>query len=359
MAITRVTNRVIADNTITEQKLAFSLLSALDLGFRPIQGYGGVETTQIVNDRPWKYHTFTNIGNSTFVVASTGSQGLFEYLVIAGGGGGGGSWSENNLTYRPDNALAGVNYSFLGVAVGGGGGGGFVVTNFGTGGVLARRNSTYNIQVGSGGTGGYGNNNGTNGGYSELSGTNINVLCQGGGGGGHARIGPNIGGTFTSGNGASVGNGGGGGKGYTQVSSMISGNGQFITSGTGGTGALGGNNGGTPTNNTYIGGGGGGAGDGGNGLADGTAGTGELVNVGTTNITYGPGGLSPSPTTAITVDGVSGAVYGAGGQGAQIRRSASGFAPRFENIQITINSAVVGGGTGFQGVVIIRYPLTA
>ena len=96
------------------------LANAATSAFTPISASGGTETT-VGN---YKIHTFTS--SSSFVVSDAGSDGLIEYLVVAGGGGGG----------QGSNA-------------GGGGGAGGMLTGSDT--VTA---TTYTITIGGGGAGG-------------------------------------------------------------------------------------------------------------------------------------------------------------------------------------------------------------
>ena len=118
---------------------------------------GGTETTH----GSYKVHSFTNVGNSNFVVPSSGNV---DYLVVAGGGGGG-SW-------------------------GGGGAGGYRSgTNF------AVTAQTYTITVGGGGSGASSgqSNNGGNGSNSVFA--TITSTGGGGGGGGSGQNGGSGGGS--------------------------------------------------------------------------------------------------------------------------------------------------------------------
>jgi len=202
----------------------------------------------------------------------------------------------------------GGNGNSSGYESGGGGGGGLIYnSNF----LIIPGN--YNIVIGAGGGGS------TNGGNSTFS----TLIATGGGAGGSYSIG---------------GSGGSGGGGSHPATA-------------GGTGTTGqGNNGGTPPSGSR-GAGGGGAGSVGN--ANGPGGNGLQLSISGTATYYagGGGGVVPGSTIsgglggggsapgALNTNGGNATYYGSGGGGA--------FG----------QSSSYTGGTGFSGIVIIRYPI--
>lgn len=134
----------------------------------------------------FRYHAFTTVGTSSFVVTG---DGFVEVLVVAGGGGGGGSYGGG----------------------GGGGAGGLVYHS-----AKAVTSQSYTVVVGAGGVGGtvhdgsYGSsdsaNHGRQGGNSQFG----DIIAQGGGGGNMSFYSPS---NFKNG-----GSGGGGGDFYQGVS---------------------------------------------------------------------------------------------------------------------------------------------
>ena len=247
-----------------------------------------------VTDGNYKYHIFTEVGDSTFTVdsASTGSQ--VEYLVIAGGGGGGGN---------------------SGATGGGGGGAGGYRTGY-----LSVSAQSYTITVGDGGNA---ESAGSSSIFSTITsaggglGAYSNTAGGGGGsgGGGTRNGGCTAGGAATpsgQGNAGSAGcasggdgNGGGGGAGDVGtggtsgvyggpggvgLASSITGSSVFRAGG-GGGGGYDSDAGGT--------GGNGGGGNGANGMASAGA-------VGTPNTGGGGGGGGDAGSSAGTVGGAGG-----------------------------------------------------
>jgi len=248
----------------------------------------------------YRIHTFTAVGTSTFVADVAGNV---EYLIVAGGGGGGQD-------------------------VGGGGGAGGLLS-----GSAAIPQGNNSIVVGARGAGG------TASGGSAPNGSNssaISLTAIGGGGGGN----------YSGGSGANGGSGGGG-SGYTVNGSP--------GSGTGGQGYSGGPTGGSSTNGR-VGAGGGGAGGVGEAQKDVNTnpwpsvlpvngGVGVSNSISGSSVTYASGGGAWG-------DGIgSGAVmaaptrYGEGGVGSGTGGLALGLATNES------------GFYGYQGIVIIRYPV--
>jgi hypothetical protein len=204
----------------------------LDTG---LQATGGT----ITEVSGFKYHAFTTVGTSSFVV--TGGEGTVEVLVVAGGGGGGGAYGSG----------------------GGGGAGGLVYHS-----AKAVTSGSYEVVVGDGGTGGasYTGANTTPSPQNGQPGSNSSfgdIVALGGGGGNMSFYNPS--------DRRNGGSGGGGGDYYTGVTSgaWIGGNATQGNSGGGlGYGNPGGSRGpGGPTTNEdgghatpHEGAGGGGAG---------------------------------------------------------------------------------------------------
>jgi hypothetical protein len=268
---------------------------------------GGTVTDTEIAGVPYRVHTFTATGASTFTVTKSGEV---EYLIVAGGGAGGGRHA-------------------------GGGGGGGVLT-----GVASVTPQAYTITVGTGGVpGGYGSRGG-NGGNSSAFG--ITTIGGGGGGG------------YNDGNPTNSGAAGGSGGGGASVTGLPGGPGTG-GAGTDGQGFAGANG---PFGGDWAGGGGGGAG--GPGREPITAADGGLGGPGLasaiTGVTIfygggggGGGGGGPGTTT--------GGIGGIGGGG----RGTSQYNPVTGNPGAA-NTGGGGGGTrdgagtsGGTGIVIIRY----
>ena len=276
-----------------------------------IQATGGDEVTI---SGGYKYHVFKSSG--TFNVTE---PGFVEVLAIAGGGGGGG--------------------------LGGGGGGGGVLTL----GTHRRINSgSYPVLVGAGGSGVSANSmtSGNNGNDSSVAG--IVAIGGGGGGtyggGGRGNDGGSGGGAGTSGVTASSGisgQGNNGGTGFSAVSpNVINGGGGGGYSAVGGNaGTFTGGNGGQgytlPTdlqplldNFTVVSSGGGG---------------GARFNTFSTNGTPGTGGTGAGNGSTNGATAGSATTYGgAGGGSGQTAPSGTWGA----------------SGNGYQGIIIIRYPVS-
>ena len=311
--------------------------------WRPIVATGGTVTnytangTNGINGVQYRVHSFTTVGNATFTVSDSGTDGLADYLVIAGGGGGGGR-------------------------CGGGGGGGGVIhsnENFSIG--------NYNVTIGAGGNGALAQSNnylfalGTNGSNSSIVGNNMNKVAIGGGRGAA-----------------------GGSNGYGSPSSGGSGGGSITAGlGSGGirTGELGtinqGNNGGNSVGGTlnegrcYSGSGGGGAGATGSSnsiqLGDnakpGNGGVGIQLSISGTSLYYAGGGGGGVHELSNQTNSIGG--NGGGGSGGKLANTAAqagtlntgggGGGGGANNIGSGFSGA---GGSGGSGIVIIRYPLT-
>ena len=271
----------------------------------------------------YRIHTFTTVGNNTFIVTNSG---LVEYLIVAGGGGGGSGQSNGGGH--------------------GGGGGGGVLT-----GTMWIPNGTHNVIVGDGGNGGtYNGNSGSNGDNSSFMGQ----VAFGGGGGE---------GTGAATRGLNGGSGGGGGspaynlgKGFGLLPQGADGaDGSYINNYTSGSslhrGGGGGGAGRSPVmpaapascpggdgrpcsitgSQVYYGGGGGASGISGNyNTPINSGGAGGLGG-------GGSAGISPGPTTSSSTHGTAGTSNTGGGGGG------GGYGKN--------------GGAGGSGIVIIRYLL--
>lgn len=262
--------------------------------FVPIEASGGTIST--IESAPgvfWRVHTFTN--NGTFTVTRTGTT-----TGIDSGG------------YIEFLIVAGGGSGGPGLASGitsqqtraGGGGGGGVIS-----GSTTVSTTNYNVVVGAGGIGpaagatASGNDGGSSSAFSFTA-------IGGGGGGGY------VSGLLT---GRPGGSGGGGG---VRPSSGIV--------GAGGGGTVGqGNSGAGASGVTGFGGGGGGAGGGTGGTV---GGLGLPSSITGSAVQYSPGGSARTSQGS----GAAATLYGGGGGGGW----GSG-----------------GGGNGFQGIVIVRYPL--
>jgi hypothetical protein len=291
---------------------------------------GGTISSAVVGDTTFRIHTFTTVGNSSFVVTNAGNLGPAEYMVIAGGGGGG--------------------------ALGGGGGAGGYLT-----GTVVLTAQTYPITVGNGGTGADASGIGENGGNSTAFGV---TAIGGGGAGSHA-------GGYTSTGGRSGGSGGGGGD-----------NGD--AGGTGGAGTAGQGFAGAPgipgiPGSQRIGGGGGGAGSPGMaGTSGGLGGDGQGNAILGTMYFWAAGGGAGGYTSSQGGRGgyggggggtVNSGAGGAGGPGAWQGSGGNGVTGDSANGgTAAANSGSGGGGnswsdpsnarTGAAGIVVVRYPLS-
>jgi len=273
--------------------IRYQLTDADDL----VLASGGAVTGVTEGNFVYAVHTFTSLGNSSFVVEDVPSvsNGEIQYLIVAGGGGGGNT-------------------------MGGGGGAGGMIT-----GAMSFQEGTYNVTVGSGGSGASNRSvQGADGGPSSFNG----ITATGGGGGGSWN--PNSGrsggsGGGTAGSGGSPGTGiagqgnsgkgvGHGGCGSYNRGGGGGGKGAAATSQEGGAGLSSNFNGQTLF---YAGGGGGGA----NGC--GSSGGSGVGGNGTGNGSQGGQGMD-----------------GRGGGG-----GAGGYSPDGP------------GGRGGHGVVILRYAI--
>jgi len=305
----------------------------------------------------YRYHAFTTVGTSQFVVTG---DGFVEVLVVAGGGGGGGSYGGG----------------------GGGGAGGLVYHS-----AKAVTSQSYTVVVGAGGAGGtihdstYANNDSPNhgrrGGNSQFG----DIIANGGGGGNMSFYAPS---DFVSG-----GSGGGGGDYYTGVRNhqQIGG---VATQGNSGGGLGYGNPGGSrgsggPTANEdgfheqpHEGAGGGGAG----GVP--TGGSRNIPSHGGIGRQYpqfaswgspagwfaggGGGGIHNDNLSARTNPPGTGGAFGGGGRGANESYSNQG-----NSVAGTVGVANTGGGggggarnyhgnpnpaaNGGSGIVLVRYQI--
>ena len=284
-------------------------------GWRGLEG-GVYATGGLVTEIDgYRIHTFTTVGNNTFIVSNSG---LVEYLIVAGGGGGGAGRNDNNTP-------------------GAGGGGGGVLSGkclitsgthtivVGDGGAsvswgtskngLNGENSSFNGRVAIGGGGGRvnaawttssngGSGGGCGGGGSYLDGGVFNrnndpgrgIFPQGNDGGrGHPES------TNASGNNAAGGGGGAGSRGHNAYSTFGGDGGDGVTSTISGSSV------------TYAGGGGGAgptAGSGGSGGGGNGNNTNGNASSGTNGLGGGGGGQR----------GNSGGNSGAGGSGIVIIR---------------------------------------
>jgi hypothetical protein len=268
-----------------------------------IDASGG--TTVLVTEGGVRYrrHTFTNVGNTNFVVSSIGQDnplalsGEIEYLVV-GGGGQGGTVTSNGSS-------------------GGGGAGGVL-----NGKLRIPSTGVYTVTVGAGGTGGAANQPGNAGGTSSIG----SLISASGGSGGGGRD------TRNSANGASSG-----GAGKTGT-----------TGGTSGTAIAGQGNRGSDSTGlaNNISGGGGGAGS---ATSNQNGGAGRSISITGGPIIYGGGGGGGS-------NGVGGS--GGGGNAASNANGAPGQANTGGGGGgVFRSSGTRVGGDGGSGIVIIKYPV--
>lgn len=287
------------------------------LAFIPITALGGTITTTTISGRTYNVHTFTQSSNTAFSVSSTGTAGnTFEVIMWGAGGGGGGNSSYaaagGGGAYAKSTIVAqATTYT---VSAGGGGGGAqdgcLAASGKGVGGVgWANGGDGANPSaVGCSGPGG-------GGGAGSIFALSSTIVVAAGGGGG--------GGGSESGGGPGAG-GGGGQNGFNSGNGTVGGTtgNQATPSGQSGTQP--------PTDASGSGGGGGGYRGGGAGAVNAQDGVG----------CPGGGGGSSLADTIINGSGTT------PGNSADPLRGSYGNA-----------GAVIAAGT--QGVVIIRYPITA
>ena len=274
---------------------------------------GGTVTTS----GTYKIHTFNSSG--TFAVASAGSTGAIEYLIVAGGGSGG-----------------------TGYYAGGGGAGGML-----SGSATVTQMTNYTVIVGGGGgCNGDPRSRGGNGTNSVLSGSGLTTATAIGGGGGGSRNGDAAG--LGASSGADGGSGGGVGFSYpgtTVAGSSKGGDALQPSSASGGLGNRGGGVRDPALGYRLDGQGGGGAGGpGGDTQNDDVGGIGAQSSITGTAVYYAGGGGGTYPTAA-SAGGQGGGGTGNGGAGADNKGGGGGGG--YNN-----NSP---GGSGGSGVVIIRY----
>jgi hypothetical protein len=280
---------------------------------RPMVATGGAVTDTTIGGVPYRIHTFTTVGSSTFTVQDVGTLGRVEYLLIGGG-------------------ASGASSSGAGSGPRGGGGAGGVLTDKELPLPALISGQSYTVTIGNGGAAqAIGEINGVNGQNSSFG----SLVAQGGGGGGTF---------YNSGAGAGLNGASGGGSSYNfnesngvQLQGFA---GRGDGDGAGGGGGAGG-----------IGLTKGGAGDGGDG------GIGRASAITGTNTFYGGGGgggAYPQGTNNMGQGGAGGGGRGGGGGGSL--RAVNG----------TANTGGGGGGggsgapgaSGGSGLFIIRYPLS-
>jgi hypothetical protein len=280
-----------------------------------------VAATSYVNSGTYyAYETFASSATWTRPYGVTS----VDYLVVAGGGRGGGSQASTHFA-------------------GGGGGGGGVRT-----GSLTVGQSSYTVTVGTGQTAGCSQGRGGN---SSLAGSDITTVSATGGGSGSCNV--------------NTGDGGGGIDGYSGGSGGGAGaqvNAKTYGSGNAGNytpveGYAGGSSYAHTTDATYqAGGGGGGAGAVGNNATAacaGSGGSGVSSSITGTSVNYGGGG---GGGTRYNSCGGSG---GAGGGGAGGLNGAQGAAGTNGLGGGGGGTSLVNGNAGGDGVVIVRFLLTA
>ena len=277
---------------------------------------GGTVTTY----GSYRVHSFTNTGDTNFVVAS-GTSGSVDYLIVGGGGGGG-------------DSAAGE-----GDGTGGGGAGGVYAAS----GVTLSA-ATYTATVGAGGNGGQGNDGGD---------SSFNSITAGGGGSGGNDGEGEAGGDGAGRDGRSGTQGGSGGG---------SGNRTNSNGGSAGSGGSNANAGGGAAYRSDAGHGGGGAGEAGS-VAPGNTSAGDGGD-GITNdyrtgsaVYYGGGGGGGTQSSGES---------GAGGQGGGGNGGRTGNA--VENGTANTGGGGGGsggvyessfeGGSGGSGIVVVRYLTT-
>jgi hypothetical protein len=271
----------------------FALGDSIEEGFVSTVGFGGAVTTAEIDNRLYRFHTFTE--NGTFGIAVVGDDSELEVLLV-GGGGGGSNWSRA-----------------------GGGGGGRVVPLS-----LVAEIGDYPLTVGAGGAfDPSGNNAGASGGNSTVEVLDATVYTAPGGGGG--------GGVDTS---TSVSGGSGGGSGGS--GSLRNGGAAVAGTPVSGFGNDGGKNFDSFTNT--AGGGGGGADSAGGDASSGTGGNG------------GNGRIMPIDGNRYGAGGGGIGLFASGtpGTGQGVANSGSGG---------NAGEIDVSNRNGSNGVVIFRYPL--
>jgi hypothetical protein len=278
----------------------------------PMVATGGTITNITVGGIPYRVHTFTTLGTSTFTISDLGTLGKTEYLLVAGGGGGAGSGGSGSGPR------------------GGGGAGGMLTDKelplpiIGTG--------NYTVIIGDGGAGGSsgGENNGTSGQNSSFG----TLVAVGGGGGGTY---------YNSGTGAGLSGGSGGGSAYNYneaAGTQLQGNrGRGSEAGAGGGGGAG-----TMGFTT------------GTGDAGGAGGNGRASSIATgTAVTYAGGGGAGGYPSGNSNWGAGGT--GGGGRGAAGGQTAVAGTPNTGGGGGAGGSGA-GGAKGGSGIFIIRYPLS-
>ena len=288
--------------------------------FTPITATGGTVTQVAIDGVTYKVHTFSATASASFIVSNAGSPGnTFEVIMWGAGGGGGGntaSGASGGGGAYAKSTLTPVQATYT-VSVGGGGSGaadGCVTTGGGAGGI-----SSF------GATGGKGTDPGSSpcsspgggGGAGSIFAQGTTVLVAAGGGGG--------GGGSESAAGGTVGFGGGGGQaGYNGVSGVLGG-------ATGNQVSYAGAAGPQPSGDRSAGGGGGGG--------------------------YRGGDYGQPPSA----DAVMGA--GGGGGSSLADTIMNGVANVTGNSADPLRGTAGNGGTacvaGQNGIVIVRYPITA
>ena len=276
----------------------------------PMNASGGTITTYTSGGTTYRVHTFTS--NGTFTVNSLGSSsGNIDVLLVGAGGKGGDTYGAGG-TAREFSA-------------GGGGAGGAIYTS------TTVSTTTYNLSIGT-----------TNG--ANTSGFTLTAF-----GGGNGAFFNNV--SLVA---ATNGGSGGGGVGNGGDTGTFPGTGVSGQGFNGGQGFVG-------DNNRGSGGGGGASAVGQNGQLSGPSGNGGAgiqSNITGTLLFYaGGGGAGRSQFTdaglgGSSVGGNGGTTSGANGSNATFYGGGGGGAGEFDSFG---EQAV--GGNGYQGVVIIRYPI--
>ncbi|MDR2803667.1 MAG: hypothetical protein LBB22_05195 [Treponema sp.] len=290
---------------IYKKEYVINIVKSTDPNFPTVTEAGGGGVSIIKEGaKYYEVHTFTSNGKLAFT--NTGKESVqADILVVAGGGGGG--------------------YSTDGDWAGGGGAGGLIHKTSYT---LPLSGGSVSVTVGAGGSGGnyYSPNwRGYQGSNSSVGGSSLTAIGGGYGGAGHRQ-------NQSENNGGSGGSGGGAGAGWSNKSGTPG-----SSSGTniGYSGGYGGTTGGDD-----AGGGGGGAGGAGRSASGGTPGSGGAgyaTTITGKSYTYSAGGKGGGKNYSTSGDG--GYYYGDGGNG--------GATP-WNN-----------GGSGRQGIVIIRFEIPA
>ena len=313
---------------------------------------GGAVSEVSIDGITYRLHSFTNVGDSGFVVSENVSNTEFDVLIVAGGGGsgfdlsgGGGGGGVVHLT----NALITPSSATITVGDGGDGSGTYYGVAEGNGQNGENSSAFGYIALGGGGSG-YQNGNtqgnsggsggGSAGGYTSGGGASTQTLVVSGNFGdaiGYGNSGGRCGGTspdYPAGGGGGAGQPGqgptssdtSGGNGGDGIQINIDGNNYYWAGGGGGATHTGGNNAG----NGGLGGGGGGSTT---SNASGGAGGGQALNSGGPGFTAGDG-------VFVTPTQMGGANTGGGAGGAHNNNNAGN------------------GAKGGSGIVIIRYPIT-